>query len=92
MQTIQELLINCASIITALGVTGGIILGIYRWILRQNKQDEEIKKMKEEQCLLTYGILACLDGLEQLGCNHTVPTTKEKINKHLNKQAHGMED
>ena len=81
---------------TALGVVGGILLN--RYFDRKDRKDEVEKlKMKvadieEENCLLCYGISACLDGLEQLGANHTVPLAKEKLEKYLNKKAHGQED
>lgn len=41
-----------------------------------------------ERRLLMQGVMACLDGLEQQGCNHTVPLAKKEINEYLNKQAH----
>ena len=46
-----------------------VVFAVYRWYLRQNRQDTEIEKLKSEQCLLTYGILACLKGLKEQGCN-----------------------
>ena len=84
--------IMVASLITALGAIFSVVFAAYRWYLRQGQQDEAIKKMKEEQCLLTYGIMACLDGLQQLGANHSVPEVRSKIEKHINKQAHDQED
>lgn len=84
-------IVTAGSVLTALIAIGGVLIAVYKWVDRQNKQDKDIAKMKEEQCLLTYGILACLDGLQQLGCNHTVPETREKIEKHLNKAAHDQE-
>ena len=53
-----------AATITALGVIFGAVFGIYRWFLKQEKQDREIKAIKEacgkkllkviiETCLLT---------------------------------------
>lgn len=83
-------IITAASLITALGVIFSAIFAIYRWYLKQNEQDKEIKKIKEEQCLLTYGIMAYLDGLQQLGANHTVPEVRSRIEKHINKQAHEL--
>ena len=84
-------IISAAGVIAAILTIGGVIISIYKWVDRQNKQDTDIAKMKVEQCLLTYGILACLDGLQQLGCNHTVPETRAKIEKHINKAAHEQE-
>ena len=85
-------IITIASLITAIVVIFSAIFAVYRWYLKQNEQDEKIKKMQEEQCLLTYGIMACLDGLQQLGANHCVPEVKSRIEKHINKQAHDMEE
>lgn len=85
-------IIVTASLLTALVVIFSTIFGIYRWYLRQNRQDIDIKKIKEEQCLLTYGIMACLDGLQQLGANHSVSEVKSKIEKHINKQAHKQDE
>ena len=48
--------------------------------------------LKAENCLLCHGIAACLDGLQQLGANHTVPIAKNELNKHLNKKAHDVEE
>lgn len=83
-----KMIITAASLFTAVITLIGAVIAAYKWYDRQNKQDKDIAKMKEEQCLLTYGILACLDGLQQLGCNHSVPETRSKIEKHINKAAH----
>lgn len=80
-----------AATLTSLVVIFGAVFSIYKWYLKQEKQDKDIKALKHEQWLLTEGILACLDGLEQLGCNHTVPATKTKISDHINKRAHDEE-
>ena len=70
-----------------------------RWFDRQKKQDHEIKSLRdkheddmlqlnEELTLLTYGILACLKGLHEQGCNDSVTTTIADIEQYLNKKAH----
>lgn len=81
-------IITIASVITALGVIFGVIFAVYRWYLKQEKQDEDIKAIKEEQTLLTYGVLACLKGLKEQGCDGPVTTAINQIEKHINKQAH----
>ena len=81
-------IITGASVITALGVILGLIFKAHKWYLKQEKQDEEIKQIKEEDTLICYALSACLDGLQQLGANHTVPDAKEKLDKYLNQQAH----
>ena len=80
--------ITAASLITALGIIIGLVCRIYKWYLKQERQNEEIKKIKEEDTLVCFALSACLDGLIQLGANHTVPIAKEKLDKHLNKTAH----
>ena len=79
---------NAAELISALAVICGVLFACYRWYCKQNKQDEDIRSMKEENALICYGLKACLDGLEQLGANHTVPIAKEKLEKHLNQSSH----
>ena len=81
-------IITIASLITAIGVILGAVFKVHKWYLRQQKQDEEIKQIKEEDTLICYALSACLDGLMQLGANHSVPDAKEKLDKYLNKQAH----
>ena len=72
---------------------------IVRWVDRQKKQDEDIKSLrkhheedmaiiKEENTLLVFGILACLKGLREQGCNGPVTETIDKIEKYLNQKAH----
>ncbi len=56
--------------------------------MKQEKQDKDIKAIKEEQTVLTQGILACLQGLHEQGCNGPVTAAIERIETHLNKQAH----
>lgn len=85
-------IILAASIISALVVVFSAIFAVYRWYLKQNRQDKEIENIKAEQCLLTYGILACLKGLKEQGCNGPVTEAINKIEKHVNKQAHDQEE
>ncbi len=83
-----EYIMTISSIITALGVILGVVLGVYRFYIRNTKQDEDIKEIKEEQKILTKGVLACLKGLEEQGCDGPVTTAIHDIEEHLNKQAH----
>ena len=48
----------------------------------------ENTKQNEELTLVCFGLSACLDGLIQLGCNHTVTTAKDKLDKYINNMAH----
>ena len=77
-----------AATITALGVIFGTVFAAYRWFLKQEKQDRDIKSIKEEQSVLVHGVLACLKGLKEQGCNGPVTDAIEQIENHINKQAH----
>lgn len=85
---VGQIIITIASVITALGVIFGVIFAVYRWYLKQEKQDKDIKSIKEEQTVLTYGVLACLKGLKEQGCDGPVTTAIDQIEKYINKQAH----
>lgn len=85
-------IIMAGSLLTAVVVIFSAIFAVYKWYLKQNQQDLEIERVKSEQCLLTYGILACLKGLKEQGCNGPVTEAIDKIEKHINKQAHNQED
>lgn len=76
------------SVLAAATAIFTLIFKVYRWVLKQNEQDREIQRLKDENTLLCYGVSACLDGLIQLGANHTVPAVKDKLDKYLNQTAH----
>lgn len=91
MTNVADTIIKIAAVIGAVGVIGSVFALIFKirdWVQKQDKQDTEIKRLKDENCLLCYGISACLDGLMQLGANHSVPLAKEKLDKYINQQAH----
>ena len=77
-----------AATITALGVVFGAIFAVHKWFLKQEKQDADIKAIKEEQTVLTQGVLACLQGLHEQGCNGPVTAGIDKLETDLNKQPH----
>lgn len=92
-------LITAGAIAGALATLIGLAVKLIRWIDRQQAQDdaiaalqahhnEDIAAIKTEQTLLTYGILACLKGLKEQGCNGPVTEAINTIEKHINKEAH----
>ena len=83
-----QFIITAGAVIGAVSAISGLLFSIYRRYLKQNQQAEEIKGIKDEQTLIFYALLACLDGLQQLGANHTVPDMKSRLEKHLNVNAH----
>lgn len=100
-----QIVLTWQSVITAAAFVGAVIAlvtyfsKVVRWVDKQSKQDEEIKKlkahheediaaMKQEQTLLVYGILACLKGLKEQGCNGPVTEAINRYENYLNQKAH----
>lgn len=92
-------IITAASVLAAVVAIVTFFVKIVRWVDKQSQQDEEIKKLKkhheedikelkEEQTLLVYGVLACLKGLQERGCNGPVTEAINKYEKYLNQKAH----
>lgn len=78
------------------GITA--IVAVIRWLNSAHDQktkydnyDKDISDIKEEQCMLTYCMLAVLDGLKQQGCNGKVTEARDALDKYINKKAHDME-
>lgn len=55
----------------------------------QTEINGKLQQIASELCMLSYCTLANLDGLKQQGCNGKVTEAREKLEKHLNQQAHG---
>ena len=90
-----DTLIYISKVLTALAVITAAALSIVRVYSNYKKQKKEIevlkaenKKQNEELTLVCFGLSACLEGLIQLGCNHTVTTAKDKLDKYINNMAH----
>ena len=84
-----QTLITIAAVLTAITSVLGRYNKLYDWIKKQEEQDKLIKDIQEEQALLTYGVLACLKGLSEQGCDGPVSEAINKIEKHINEKAHG---
>lgn len=94
-----QTLLTASAVLAAITAITTAVSKVVRWFDRQKNQDAEIKALeathnndiadlKAEQQILTYGILACLKGLQEQGCNGPVTEAIGMIEKHLNKRAH----
>ena len=83
-----QTVITVAAVLAAAGGIGAAVARVVRWLDRQKEQDRDLDAIREEQTLLTYGVLACLKGLQEQGCNGPVTEAIDKIEKHINKAAH----
>jgi hypothetical protein len=85
--------------IAAVGGIMALIFKFVHWVDRQQEQDAELQLLKaiheadmeslqEELTVVCYALLACLDGLKQLGANGNVTHALDALDKHLNQKAH----
>lgn len=81
-------IITAASVVSALGVLGGVVAYVSRIIQRDKRQSETIKAMQEEMTIICYGLRGALKGLIEQGCNGPCKDALDKLDKHLNKKAH----
>ena len=92
-------LITAAAVVAAVAAIAGYYNRALRWVDKQSARDKKISALEsdsaqrfaelgKEQTLLTYGILACLKGLKEQGCNGPVTEAINKIDRHLNEKAH----
>lgn len=88
MYVTWQTIITIASVLAAVGTIIGVIFKVHKWFLKQEEQSSEIAQLKEENRLICFVLSAVLDGLQQLGANHSVPLAKEKLDKYLNERAH----
>lgn len=85
-----QTVITVAAVLAAAGGIGTAVARVVRWLDRQKEQDRDLDAIREEQTLLTYGVLACLKGLQEQGCNGPVTEAIDKIEKYINKAAHNQ--
>lgn len=85
-------IIEFAALIGALGGIGGVALWMYRFVERNKKQDEELAAIRKENTLICFGVLACLKGLKEQGCDGPVTEALGMLEKHLNKAAHNEKE
>ena len=83
-----QTIISAAALVAAIGALFAIYNRGYDFVKKQKKQDEVLAEIQEEQAILTAGILACLKGLQEQGCNGPVSEAVKKIEAHLNEKAH----
>ena len=92
-------IIMVASVIAALIAIVAYFAKAVRWVDKQNEQDKKINTLQkrhdedmartnEELALLVHGVLACLKGLKEQGCNGPVTAAINQYEDYLNKKAH----
>lgn len=95
--------ITISQIISAIGSITAIavfFIAIYRWYKKSiideftnmrseiDKLKEEMENSKEERTILLQGLLACLKGLQDQGCDGAVKKGIDDIEEYLIKKTH----
>lgn len=88
MTEIFGILTSTAAALGASAAICGTVVSAVRWFDRQSKQDNDINNIKKENMMIVSALSACLDGLTQLGANHSVTTEKDKLDRYILEQAH----
>ena len=83
-----QTIVSAAALVAAIGALIAVYNRGYDFVRRQKEQDKIIQDIQSEQAILTYGVLACLKGLKEQGCDGPVTEAIQKIEKHLNEKAH----
>lgn len=80
-------IITFVAVLSSLGILGGAALTVHKWILRQNAQDAELKKIHEELAINTRAVWACLKVIGDNG-NEEVKTAIRELETHLIEKGH----
>lgn len=94
-----QTLITASAVLAAIAAIATMFAKCVRWVDGQKRLDGDIHALKathvsdmdtikQEQTLIVYGLLACLKGLKEQGCNGPVTEAINKIERHLNQKAH----
>ena len=100
--TIQIDILRVAAVISALSVIFGAAVGGYKLFSglgdridalerKIRSLEQETEHIKREDALVIFALRACLDGLQQKGCNGRVTEAIRKIDKYINQAAHDQD-
>jgi Na+/H+ antiporter NhaD/arsenite permease-like protein len=88
----MESLARLGSVLAALAAIWAAIVWAVRFLDRQKKQDNELSAIRRENKFIFQGVLACLKGLKEQGCDGAVTTTLNTLENYLNDQAHKVDE
>ena len=83
-----DTIVKIAAVLAALGGIGGVVVWCIKFVQRNDRQDKDLAAIRKEQTLICYGVMACLKGLKEQGCNGPVTSALDKLERHLNQAAH----
>lgn len=98
-----QTIITAAAVVTAATALVGFLAKFIRWVDKQKEQDGKIQALdarhtsdtitiQSELRILTHGVLACLKGLSEKGCNGPVTQAIRELEDFINNKAHDMKE
>lgn len=96
-------IIQIGAVLGAILTIGGVIVTIIKFIIKikadeketaeslmllKKKHDEDIKAINSELTIINYGVLSCLRGLQEQGCDGPVNEAINNIEAYINQKAH----
>jgi hypothetical protein len=83
-----QTLITLAAVLAAVAALVNYFTRAHNWYLRQETNEKNIAAIQAEQKVLVKGVLACLKGLQEQGCDGPVADAITQLENHLNEEAH----
>lgn len=94
-----QTIITASGLLAAIVAIVALFAKGVRWVDRQKQQsadiealrtdhNRDIESLNKEQTLIITGLLACLKGLKEQGCNGQVTVAIQEIETYLNQKAH----
>ena len=83
-----QTVITFGSLLTALGAIIGVVIAAYKQIELNQRQNEIIKAIQEEQKVICKGLRGALQGLIEQGCDGPCKDALDLLNKHLDDRSH----
>lgn len=85
--------------VTGIAAVVALIWKFFRWVNHQKELDKrqtdfennvkaQQRSCANEQMIIIRGLLACLKGLEEKGCNGPVKAAIAEIDEYINQKAH----
>lgn len=84
----SSVILNVAAIVTALSTIIGVIVAIIKFVERDRKQAAIINRMQDELKIIVFALRGALQGLIEQGCDGPCKDALEKLDKHINTNAH----
>ena len=88
MSLSAQSVIGAAALLAAVSAIAGWIGRVWGRYEKLMRYDEDLRAIKAEQQILTLGVLACLKGLKERGCNGPVTEAVKSLEDFINRRAH----